>query len=109
MKQFAYQKYKFSGDLYKYVSEQTGSTEEIKYYFVDRVSLHASVDDNQRLTIKTDEAIQIGSLISNITDVNNNKILADAVWQITNIAPIFNAFNAIESYRLRAVKYQGDL
>lgn len=109
MKQFAYQKYKFSGDLYKYVSEKVGSTEEINYYFVDRIALHASVDDNQRLTIKTDEAIQIGSLISNITDVDGTPILADIVWQVTNISPVLNAFNAIESYRLRAIKYQGEL
>lgn len=109
MKPMGYNRYKYSGELYKFVEEIIGDTSKIKYYFVGNISLTAGLDDNQRMIIKTDEAIPIGSLIARIKDSDNNLILDDIIWQISNIAPVLNAFNSIDSYRLRAVKYQGTL
>jgi hypothetical protein len=61
------------------------------------------------LTIKTEEPIAIGCLIANIKDTDGNLILDDQIWQVTTLVPVFNAFNAIESYRSRATKFQGEL
>ena len=44
-----------------------------------------------------------------IKDSNGNLILDDAIWQISGLEPILNAFNTIEGYRMKAVKYQGTL
>jgi hypothetical protein len=109
MKPMGYNRHKYSGELYKFVEEVVGDTATIKYYFVGVVPITAGLDDNQRMTIRTDEAIQIGSLIARIRDANGELILDDMVWQVSNISPVLNAFNAIDSYRLRAVKYQGVL
>jgi hypothetical protein len=107
MKPMGYSRHKYSGELYKFVEEVVGDTSTIKYYYFGKISLTAVIDDSQRMIIRTDEAIQIGSLIARIRDATGELILDDMVWQVSNIAPVLNAFNAIDSYKLRAVKYQG--
>jgi hypothetical protein len=109
MKPMGFSRHKYSGDLYKFVIEQIGDTEETNYYFVGKISLTASLDDNQRLIIKTDEPIQIGSLIKDIRDSDGNLILDDMTWQVSNLSPLLNAFNTLDSFRLRAVKFQGTI
>jgi hypothetical protein len=109
MKPMAYSRHKYSGDLYKFVRENVGQDEEVKFYYVGKLSLTAGVDSNQRLIVNTDEAIQIGSLIANIVDSDGNLILDDMIWQVSNISPVLNAFNTIDSYKLRAFKYQGQV
>jgi hypothetical protein len=109
MKPMGYVRHKYSGDLYKFVTESIGENQEVKYYYVGKISLTAGIDDNQRMIIHTDEAIQIASLIANISDSDGNPVLDDTVWQVSNIAPVLNAFNTIDSYRLRATRFQGQL
>lgn len=109
MKPMAYTRHKYSGELYKFVRKATGTTNQIEYYFVGLISLTAGVDKVGRMTIRMEEPLPVGSLIANIRDTDNQLILDDIVWQITNIEPILNAFNNIESYRLRAVQFQGTL
>lgn len=109
MKPLAYTRHKYSGDFYKYVREFTGTTSTLKYYFVGNVLLTAGIDKTGRMTIRLDQPIAVGSLIANIKDSNGNLILDDTIWQISNLEPVLNAFNNVESYRLRAVKYQGTI
>lgn len=109
MKSNAYTRNKFSGELYKFVVGNKGKTVTVDYYFAGIVALTAGLDDNQRLSIRTDEPIAIGCLIANIKDADGNLILDDQVWQVTTLSPVFNAFNTIESYRSRATKFQGEL
>jgi hypothetical protein len=109
MKPMAYNRHKYSGELYKFVREQIGDTEEVKYYYVGKIALTAGIDATQRIVINTDESIQIGSLIANISDSDGNLILDDMIWQVSNISPVLNAFNAIDSYKLRAFKFQGQV
>jgi len=109
MKPFAFERHKYSGELYKFTREITGDTSSLKYYFVGNIALTAGLDNNNKMSIRTDEAIAVGSVISNIKDSDNNLILDDTSWQINNIQPVLNAFNTIEGYRLRAVPFQGTL
>jgi len=107
MQPMAYGRHKYSGELYKFVRETVGSTSTVKYYFSRSISLTAGVDKSGRMTIKTDEPVALGSLIANIKDANGDLILDDMIWQVNGLEPILNAFSNIESYRLRAVKFQG--
>lgn len=109
MKPLAYQRNKYSGELYKFVIDTVGDTTTTNYYFAGNLAITAGIDKTGKMTIRCDQPIQIGSLIANIKDSNNNLILDDAIWQISNLEPILNAFNNVESYRMRAVKYQGTL
>jgi hypothetical protein len=104
----AYRRYKFSAEHYKFVKEQVGDTSTIKYYFSDNIAITAGLDSNSRMIIKSDRPIMIGELIRNIKDANNNLILDDMVWQISALQPVLNAFNTIDSYIMRAVKYTGN-
>jgi hypothetical protein len=109
MKPAAYQRHKYSADLYKFVVKKVGSEEIVEYYFANTVALTAGIDQNQRLNIVTDEPMVIGNLLSNIKDRQNVSILGDMVWQISTAIPMLNAFGNVDSYKSRAVKYQGDI
>lgn len=109
MKPLAYQRYKYSAELYKFSRETVGDSSTLNYYFVGNVAITAGVDQNGRMTIRSEQPFAIGSLLSNIKDVNNTPILDDTIWQISNLEPVLNAFNNIESYRMRAVKFQGTI
>lgn len=109
MKPFTIARHKFSGDLYKFVRKQVGSNTVVEYYYAKKVNITAGLDQSNRMTIRGDEPLAIGFLIKDIKDSNNNLILSDTVWQISSVQPVLNAFNAIDSYTMKAVKYQGDL
>lgn len=109
MQPMAYNRNKYSAELYKFVRETVGSNSVVKYYFSDNISLTASVDKSGRMTLKTDEPLALGWLVANIKDANGNLILDDMIWQINGLEPILNAFNTIENYRQRAVKFQGTI
>ncbi len=93
----------------KFVVKTIGSEEIIEYYFANTISLTAGIDQNQRLNITTDEPMVIGNLLANIKDRENVPILGDMVWQISTAIPMLNAFGNVDSYRSRAVKYQGEI
>ncbi len=109
MKPAAYQRHKYSADLYKFVVKTVGSDEIVEYYFTNTISLTAGIDQNQRLNLITDEPMVVGYLLSNIKDRQNTPILGDMVWQISSAIPMLNAFGNVDSYKSRAVKYQGDI
>lgn len=109
MKPAAYNRHKYSADLYKFVVKTVGSEEIIEYYFANTVTLTAGIDQNQRLNIVTEEPMSIGFLLSNIKDRENVPILGDMVWQVSTSIPILNAFGNVDGYRSRAVKYQGEI
>lgn len=109
MKPLAYTRHKYSGEFYKFVRSTVGTDTSLSYYFVGNVALTAGLAKTGQLTIRSDQPIAIGSLIANIKDSTGNLILDDAIWQISGLEPVLNAFNAIESYRMKAVKYQGTL
>jgi hypothetical protein len=109
MRPAAYKRHKYSADLYKFVVKTVGSEEIIEYYFANTVTLTAGIDQNQRLNIVTDEPMVIGYLLSNIKDRENVSILGDMVWQISTAIPMLNAFGNVDSYKSRAVKFQGDI
>ena len=109
MKPSAYQRHKYSGDLYKYVIKKIGSEEVVEYYFAETISLTAGTDQNQRLNITTDEPMAIGFLIVNIKDRQGVPIFSDMAWQISTAAPILNAFGNVEAYKSKAIKYQGEI
>ena len=109
MKPNAFQRYKYSGDYYQFVIDEVGDTINIEYFYSGVIYLQADLDDNQRMTFKTDEPLPIGSLVANIKDANGDLILDDMVWRVETLSPVFNPFNSIENYRSRASKYQGEL
>lgn len=109
MKPRAYSRHKYSAELYKYVREVVGDTTTLNYYFVGTFFLTAGVNKTGQMTIRADQPLQIGSLLKDIKDADGNLILDDTIWQISNLEPIMNAFNTIESYRMRAVKFQGTI
>lgn len=109
MKANAFMRYKYSGDLYKYVIKTTGDSQTQEYYFSKRIPLKASLELGGTLRLKTEEPVLVGSLISNIKDISGNPILDDQVWEITGVEPIVNAFSTVEEYRIRAIKYAGEL
>lgn len=107
MKPLAYTRYKYSGEYYKFVREDIGDTSTLKYYFVGNIAIIAGIDANNKLTIRCEQPIPIGSLIANIKDSDGSLILDDSVWQISSLQPVLNAFNTIEHYTMKTVKYQG--
>jgi hypothetical protein len=109
MKPAAYSRHKYSADLYKFIVKTVGSEETIEYYFANSIALTAGIDQNQRLNIVTDEPMVIGNLLLNIKDRQNVSILGDMAWQISTAIPVLNAFGNVDSYKSRAVKYQGDI
>lgn len=109
MKPMTIARHKFTGELYKFVREQIGSESEIKYYFAKNVFITAGLDQNNKMTIRCDEPLALSFLIKNIKDANGNLILADTTWQISSVQPVLNAFNGIDSYVMKAVKYQGTI
>jgi hypothetical protein len=109
MKPRAYSRHKYSADLYKFVINNVGSDEVIEYYFTKTILLTAGIDQNQRLNLITDEPMVVGYLLSNIKDRENTPILGDMVWQISTAIPMLNAFGNVDSYKSRAVKFQGEI
>ena len=109
MKPMGYNRYKYSAELYKFVREAVGTSSIVKYYYVGNIALTAGLGPTGKMVIKTDEPVAIGSVISKIKDANGELILDSESWQVSGLEPILNAFNSIESYRLKAVKFQGEL
>lgn len=109
MRSMAYSRHKFSGELYKFVRETVGDTSTLSYYLAGNIAVTAGLDIAGKMTIRSDEPIQIGWLIANIKDVDGNLILDQTIWQVTNLEPVMSAFNTIDSYRTRAVKFQGTI
>ena len=109
MKPMGYNRHKYSAELYKFVRETVGDTSTIKYYYVGNIALTAGLGLTGRMTIRTDEPIAVGSVVSKIKDAAGNLILDDTAWQISALEPVLNAFSTIESYRLKAVIFQGQL
>ena len=109
MKPNAFQRYKYSGDFYNFVVNEVGDTIGVEYYLDGKIFLQADLDDNQRMTFRTDEPLPIGSLVANIRDANGDLVLDDMIWQVSTLSPVFNPFNSIENYRSRATKYQGQI
>lgn len=109
MKPMAYARHKYSGDFYKSVIEKTGSTEISKYYFVGSVPITAGLDISGRMGIRCEQPIPVNSVIKDIKDSENNLILDNTSWLIVGLEPVLNAFNNIESYRMKATKFQGEL
>lgn len=98
---------KFSGKLYKFLRKNVGSDTVLEYYFAKKIFVTAKLDTNNKMTILCDEPLAIGFIIKDIVDVNNNLIMSDTAWQVSSIQPALNAFGAIDSYTMKAVKYQG--
>lgn len=109
MKTSAYQRYKYTGDVYKYVRKVVGDTSTLEYYFTGTVPILVGVDKTQRMIIRCEQPFELGTVITNIKDSNNEPILEGTSWSINNLQPIFNSFNTVESYRMAATKYQGTL
>jgi hypothetical protein len=109
MKPLAYQRFKYSGEYYKFVRKDVGDTSTLEYYFVGNLAISTGIDANGKLIIRCDQPIPIGSLVANIKDTNENLILDDSIWQITSLQPVLNAFNSVEHYTMKTVKYQGIL
>jgi len=109
MKSMTIARHKFSGELYKFVRKQVGSNTELQYYFAKQIKITAGLDVSNKMTIRADEPLAIGFLIKDIKDADGNLILSDSVWQISTVQPVLNAFNTIDSYTMKAVKYQGTL
>ena len=109
MKTSGFQRYKYTADVYKFVRETIGDTSTLKYYFAGTVNLLAGLDRTQRMIIRCEQPFELGTILSNIKDSNNAEILENTNWQINNLHPIFNAFNTVESYRMAAIKYQGEI
>jgi hypothetical protein len=109
MKPLAYTRHKYSAEFYKFVRNTVGTASSINYYFVGNIALTAGLAKTGQLTVRCDQPIAIGSLIANIKDSSGNLILDNAIWQISGLEPVLNAFNNVESYRMKAVKYQGTL
>jgi hypothetical protein len=109
MKPLTIARHKFTGQLYKFVRRAIGSESELEYYFSKEIKLTAGLDRNNRMTIRCDEPLAIGFLVKDIKDANDNLILSESTWQISSLQPVLNAFNTIESYVMKAEKYQGSL
>ena len=109
MKPLAYTRYKYSGEYYKFVREDIGNTSKVEYYFVGNVAIIAGIDPNGKLIIRCEHPLPIGSLVANIKDSDGKLILDDSIWQISSLQPVLNAFNTVEHYTMKTVKYQGTL
>jgi len=109
MKPMTIARHKFSGQLYKFVRRAIGSESVLEYYFSKQINLTAGLDRNNRMTIRCDEPLAIGFVIKDVKDANGNLILSESSWQISSLQPVLNAFNTIESYVMKAEKYQGTL
>jgi hypothetical protein len=109
MKTSAYQRYKYSADVYKFVRKTVGDTSTIDYYFAGTVPVQTGVDKTQRMIIRCEQPFDLGTILLNVKDANDELILGDTKWQINNLQPIFNSFGTVESYRMTAVKYQGTI
>lgn len=109
MKPSAFTRYRYSGDLYKYVVKNVGSQEVVEFYFAETIPLTATIDANQRVHISTDEPMTVGNLIANIKDRSGNLLLTDMVWQISTAGPIVDAFGNVDHYSCRVIKFQGEI
>jgi hypothetical protein len=107
MKPMTIARHKFSGELYKFVSRPLGSESTLEYYFSKNIKLTAGLDSANRMTILCDEPLTLGFLVKDIKDRDGNLILSDTIWQIQSIQPILNAFSGVDSYTMKAVKFQG--
>jgi hypothetical protein len=109
MKTMTVSRNKFSGELYKFLRKPVGSGSVLEYYFSKNINITAGLDPSNKMTIRCDEPLALGFLIKDIRDANGNLILSDSIWQISTVLPVLNAFNTIESYVMKAVKFQGTL
>jgi len=109
MKPMTIARHKFSGDLFKFLRKQNGDESVVEYYFAKNIKISAGLDPSNKMTIRCDEPLANGFLIKDIKDANGNLILSDSIWQISSLQPVLNAFNTVESYVMKAVKFQGTL
>jgi len=109
MRTLGFQRHKYTADFYKFSRETVGDTSTVNYYFVGKIPVTFGINANNQSTVRCDEPLPIGCLLSSIKDSNNNLILDDLIWQVTNLQPVTNAFGTVESYTMKVVKYQGTL
>lgn len=107
MKSNAFERHKYSGELYKFVRKTVGDTSTLEYYFVGPINIVPGLNKANQFTLRCDEPLAIGCLISNIKDSNNDLILGNTIWQVSNVEPILDAFSRVIAYRMRTVKFQG--
>lgn len=107
MKTSAYQRYRYTGDVYKFVRESVGDSSTLKYYYAGTIQLLLGTDKTQRTIVRAEQPLALGTVVANIKDASGALILDGTNWQINNLQPIFNAFGTVESYRMAATKYQG--
>lgn len=105
----AFNRFKFSGDYYKFVIKEKGSDVEVEFYFAKKIFLTADLDDRANLTLRFGEPVEVGSLIANIRDANGNLLMDETVWQTQSLSPVVNVFGQVEFYRCRAIEFQGEL
>jgi hypothetical protein len=98
---------KYTGKLYKFVRKQKGSETELEYYYAKDINVTVGLDSNNRMSIRCDEPLALGFILKDIKDSIGNLILSDTAWQISAVEPVLNAFNTLDSYRMRAIKYEG--
>lgn len=109
MKAVTTPRHKYSGQLYKFITKQQGSEFIVEYFFAKEINITAGLTAKGRMGLKCDEPLAEGFLIKNIKDSNGNLIMSDTSWRIESVYPVLNAFNTIDSYRMTAGKYQGNI
>lgn len=109
MRSIAYQRYKYTADVYKVYSETVGDELISKYYFSNKILLSINLRNNAKLIVRSQEPLPIGTIIANLKDSDNNLVLDDTLFQITGLQPVMNCFNSIEEYSMTTAKWNGTL
>jgi hypothetical protein len=122
MKVTAYQRYKYSGDIYKFydtASDAFNSAGEFiqgistiqpnEYYFAGKMSLALNLKDVFKLSVRAEQPLAIGTVIANLVDSTGSLVLDDMKFQVVGLQPVVNSFNTIEEYSMKLAKWIGVL
>jgi hypothetical protein len=107
MRPMAYQRYKYTGNVYKFYGKEVGKTTVQQYYFANKINCSLNLKDISKLMLKASEPLSIGTIITDLTDANGDLVLDDMQFQVIGLQPVFNCFNTVEEYSMKLAKWTG--
>lgn len=101
MKFNAYQRYQFTGDLYRQVPDTNDPNGGTIPIFDREVKLHFANDpDSIRSIALTDELVEVGDSITDIADKTGLRFMGRTQYTVTRVTPVFNVWQNFECYQL---------
>jgi len=101
MKLRAFDKKRFTADIWDYTDEVVGQNVVRTYAFKETVNVNVVTDNTTRLVISSNAPINKGYQIRNLKDRHDSPVMFNYIWTVNTNEPMLNAFGLVEGYKVK--------